>query len=476
MKKNILTLSLLGCVTSLTACNSTLQTTWDKTKTFADDHRGLLVGCVSGAALGYVTKGEKGALVGMVAGCGIGQYYDHQRKKMKTFAQESNMDVVLDEVEVSVLDTDDKTQTNTKLLSSSFVNNTSMFATGSTQLSEDAEALVKKLAADYKSSGTAVMVVGHSDSSGSSAANKTLSEKRARVVAKMLVSNGVSKEKIYYQGAGESQPIAPNTSDEGRSLNRRVEFVEMGVAAVLQASESEVKSLPKEVTDRSFVEYAAVQQTQLRNAAYREGKAAISAKQALIDFGGEKVDADQSPLYKYLGEPEPPVLSFGLFQKAYADTNSISKTYSCLESEPVSVGEVKSLSGKIEHVAQHEYVPGMNNSVWLSNVNGHLVSVANVKVTKDNFRVLGTPEGSVYENYKGGEDQPAYKGKAVAETFEGNNTFLYRVHFTDSNRPLECMDIVMPKNSKGSHQAVAGLIYYQDKDGVKTANFKPKKI
>ena len=346
MKQRLLNTAVIGAVISLTACNATLQTTWDKTKNFTQSHKGLLVGCLSGAALGSLVDGEKGAIVGLLTGCGIGQYYDHQRKKMKVFAKESNMDVVLDEVEVSILDTDNKTQTNTKLLSSSFVHNTPMFAVGSTSLSTETKILVKKLAADYRESGTAVMVVGHSDSSGSSSGNKHLSEKRARVVADLLAANGVSRDKVYYQGAGESQPIAPNTTIEGRSLNRRVEFVELGVAAVLQASEAKEKTIPKEVSDRSFVNYAATQQTQLRNTAYRDSKKTTLDRQVPIDFGGKQLVPGRSPLYQYLGEPNRPSLSFGLFQKAYADENTLSKSYSCLDSEPVAVGQVKKLSGE----------------------------------------------------------------------------------------------------------------------------------
>ena len=136
----------------------------------------------------------------------------------------------------------------------------------------------------------------------------------------------------------------------------------------------------------------------------------------------------------------------------------------------------KSFRGKVDTLAQHQYAPGMNNSVWLSKVNGHLVSLSNVKVAKNNYQVIGNPTGSIYKNYKGGNEQPAYKGKTVAEAFEGKNSFLYRVYFKDKKRPMECIDIVIPKKAKDGHKAIAGLIYYQDNDIVKAADFRPKKI
>jgi len=477
MKRKILAVAIVSCAATIGGCK-TVQTTWDQTKSIASDHRGLITGCVSGAILGYAAKGDKGALLGLAAGCGIGQYYDVQRKKMKDLAQEAKMDVVIEEVEVSVLDTDNKTHTKTKMLSSSFVDDAPMFKIGSSALSPAAKQLVVKLAENYKSNGTSVMAVGHSDSSGSSAGNKRLSENRAKAVADLLAANGVPRERIYYQGAGESQPIAPNSTPEGRNLNRRVEFVELGAAVALQKSEAEVKELPKEVSDRSFVGYASEQQTQLRNVAYRDEVSQNVEGGASIDFGGETTSGSDSPLYVYLGEPESPTFAFSLFQKAYADQDERSKRYSCANSEPAVYGEVKSLSGKVETVAQHEYVPGMNGSIWLSKVNGHLVSLSGVKVVKDNFEPVGSPQGAVYKGYSGQnkDAQPDYKGKTVAETFEGNDSFLYRVYFNGKGGPLECIDLVMPKHARKSHEAIAGLIYYQDSGKLKSADYKPRKI
>ena len=65
---------------------------------------------------------------------------------------------------------------------------------------------------------------GHTDSVGSDAANQKLSEARAESVRAYLIQKGISIDKIEAVGYGESSPVASNDTDEGRQLNRRVEF------------------------------------------------------------------------------------------------------------------------------------------------------------------------------------------------------------------------------------------------------------
>lgn len=71
-----------------------------------------------------------------------------------------------------------------------------------------------------------VIIVGHTDSEGSESYNQNLSETRAQAVADYLnTRQGISKTRLLVRGLGESRPIAPNDSEEGRSKNRRVEFI-----------------------------------------------------------------------------------------------------------------------------------------------------------------------------------------------------------------------------------------------------------
>jgi len=65
---------------------------------------------------------------------------------------------------------------------------------------------------------------GYTDSDGKEAANKALSYSRAKAVANYLLLKGISEGRITYSGYGSGNPIADNTTDEGKAKNRRVEF------------------------------------------------------------------------------------------------------------------------------------------------------------------------------------------------------------------------------------------------------------
>ena len=68
-------------------------------------------------------------------------------------------------------------------------------------------------------------IFGHTDHDGSEKYNLQLSQARAEAVAQFLIEKGISAKRLSYQGFGESQPVAENSSDNGKQLNRRVEFV-----------------------------------------------------------------------------------------------------------------------------------------------------------------------------------------------------------------------------------------------------------
>ncbi len=70
----------------------------------------------------------------------------------------------------------------------------------------------------------AIEIIGHTDSIGEDRYNKYLSRKRAKSVVTYLIENAVDVKRLDYQGVGEETPIANNKTEEGRALNRRVEF------------------------------------------------------------------------------------------------------------------------------------------------------------------------------------------------------------------------------------------------------------
>lgn len=69
-----------------------------------------------------------------------------------------------------------------------------------------------------------IEVSGHTDNVGSLASNLRLSEARAKAVVDYMVKQGIEKVRLTYKGYGPNQPVAPNTTADGKAQNRRVEF------------------------------------------------------------------------------------------------------------------------------------------------------------------------------------------------------------------------------------------------------------
>ena len=102
---------------------------------------------------------------------------------------------------------------------------TPAFEVGRSVLTSAAEAVLKELAQilrEYEA--TLVSIHGHTDDSGSAAVNQQLSERRALAVAQFLLTQGVRAHRLVAVGHGQSQPVAPNDSPEGRERNRRIEL------------------------------------------------------------------------------------------------------------------------------------------------------------------------------------------------------------------------------------------------------------
>lgn len=104
------------------------------------------------------------------------------------------------------------------------VNNV-VFLTSSPNLTEYSKGLVAKIATLMKKYPDAKLKIsGHTDSSGNDASNLALSKGRAATCLNFLVQKGIAKGRMSSAGFGETKPIAPNNTAEGRKKNRRVEF------------------------------------------------------------------------------------------------------------------------------------------------------------------------------------------------------------------------------------------------------------
>ena len=106
------------------------------------------------------------------------------------------------------------------------LNGAVLFATGQATLLPIAEERLRQVAeALQESSDGAIVVEGHTDSTGPKALNEDLSRRRAEAVRAYLVGRGVDADRIRAVGLGPSRPVAENATPEGRANNRRVEIV-----------------------------------------------------------------------------------------------------------------------------------------------------------------------------------------------------------------------------------------------------------
>jgi len=100
------------------------------------------------------------------------------------------------------------------------------FDTNKAELKADGQATVKEIVAMLKAApAMKISVEGHTDNVGAAAANKSLSENRARSVMTAVVAGGIAANRLSAAGFGADKPIADNRSEDGRAKNRRVELV-----------------------------------------------------------------------------------------------------------------------------------------------------------------------------------------------------------------------------------------------------------
>ncbi|WP_052129661.1 OmpA family protein [Sphingomonas sp. 35-24ZXX] len=176
---------------------------------------GGLGGALGGYLLGDIVGGRRdrtekivGAGIGAVAGAGIGYYLDQQERELRQKTAGTGIDVVRD---------GDSLLLNMPSQVTFDVDSSAVKPEFRNTLNDVASTLVQ-----YES--TYIDVYGHTDSTGSDTYNQTLSERRAQSVSSYLSTRGVQSARLATRGFGESQPVASNTTEDGRAQNRRVEI------------------------------------------------------------------------------------------------------------------------------------------------------------------------------------------------------------------------------------------------------------
>ncbi|RZI85686.1 MAG: OmpA family protein [Rubrivivax sp.] len=176
---------------------------------------GGAIGAATGAVIGSTTGGKAGtgALIGGALGAIAGnvwsRHMESQQRAMEQATQGTGVEV---------------TRTSDNQLKLNVPADVS-FDVGRADIRPELRTVLEQFAAGLKSQpNTLVNIVGHTDSTGSSATNEPLSRDRAQSVKSFLVDRGVGGSRIDTQGRGEREPIADNGSADGRARNRRVEI------------------------------------------------------------------------------------------------------------------------------------------------------------------------------------------------------------------------------------------------------------
>lgn len=100
-----------------------------------------------------------------------------------------------------------------------------LFEVAKADILPQSNAELDKIVEILKKKRVVVRIEGHTDFTGDASFNQALSRKRAFAIRNYLVKNGVDPFTLEVAGYGASKPIASNATEEGRSLNRRVEFI-----------------------------------------------------------------------------------------------------------------------------------------------------------------------------------------------------------------------------------------------------------
>jgi outer membrane protein OmpA-like peptidoglycan-associated protein len=180
---------------------------------------GAAVGAVIGHNTGSTTRGAIiGAVVGGTAGAVIGNQMDQQAKELQQNIPGATVSRMGEGIAVTFL-------------------SGLLYDVDSDVIRPAAAENLRNLASSLnKYPNTDILIVGHTDNTGTDSHNQALSQRRAASASSFLATQGVSAGRLKTSGRGEAEPIANNADDAGRQMNRRVEIAIVANAATRKAA------------------------------------------------------------------------------------------------------------------------------------------------------------------------------------------------------------------------------------------------
>ncbi|TAG37060.1 MAG: OmpA family protein [Polaromonas sp.] len=217
--------TIFSSMTCLTLAVGVLSGCANMSETQQGVAKGAGIGALAGVVLGAATGGSKGAAQGAVLGGALGAGGGYLWSK-KMQEQKAAMERATAGTGVAVSQTADN---RLKLDIPSDVS----FDTGRSAIKSNFAPILNQFATSLNQNPvTTVTIIGHTDSTGSDAVNNPLSVDRADAARDYLVSRGVARTRIMTDGRGSREPVADNSTAQGRDKNRRVEiYVAEQVAA-----------------------------------------------------------------------------------------------------------------------------------------------------------------------------------------------------------------------------------------------------
>jgi outer membrane protein OmpA-like peptidoglycan-associated protein len=491
---------------------------------------GIAVGVGLGAVLGAViAKNNKvaaaaiaGAAGGLAGGL-VGHAVDSRRCALSKIAARHDLTYTATALEARAADTGKTEQVGSAFTIVDTARHT-QFETGSAELTPEAAAYFAEIAEQYRTSnrvaevsGAAdkaavaqakILLIGHTDDTGSSELNADLSERRARAVARLFADHGIAADNVFYQGAGETLPVADNHTSEGRAANRRVEIVDLSgakpdilqnyassrvpkykyyravtatpdqtvsensLAAGVSPSSRPVRqpaSRNRTVAAKSATAVASATEPQPAHAAQAGPAGAAAESNAAAGASGGQVASARAGSFGGIdfGWQEVPPASIGLqfaslppssstvsfLSSAVADEVPVAR--SCMNDRPRVSRAMKSVADD-RAVPVRDHLPNLYGSSWGANLNGQYLALKDVSVLRNGATAGAKPTLLVWKDVDhnaGLSGSPQVTISPDVNAYAVKDGVLYRV-FVSNSGVFDCADIIFSNGKATSGELV----------------------